>query len=50
MSKRNGYCRVKGCRRKAKYIYITHEDGDKAICQKCKEKYVDIVDDNTKEI
>ncbi len=33
-------CEVKGCNRKHKYLYLTHEHRDKYICQKCKDKYL----------
>ncbi len=39
MKKKKDKCQVKGCRRNAKYIIITHEDGDKNICKKCCDKY-----------
>ena len=33
-------CQVKGCSNTATYSYITHENGDKEMCQECKEKYL----------
>jgi hypothetical protein len=41
MSKKDGYCQVKGCKNKYDFIYITHEDEDRHICKSCKEKYLD---------
>jgi len=33
-------CEVKGCNKKHKYLYLTHEHEDKYICQECKDKYL----------
>jgi hypothetical protein len=32
-------CEVKGCGRPAPYALLSHDEGDKAICQECKDKY-----------
>lgn len=40
MYNKTDQCNVKGCKNKAGYIYITHKDRDKYICQECKEKYL----------
>ena len=33
-------CQMKGCENKASYSYITHNDGDKEMCQDCVDKYL----------
>ncbi len=40
MSNENNICNVKGCKNKVGYMYITHKDECKYICQECKEKYL----------
>jgi hypothetical protein len=32
-------CEVKGCRRPAPYALLSHDEGDRAICQECRDKY-----------
>ena len=39
MSKKVGYCQVKGCENKAKYFICTHDEDDRDICESCVNKY-----------
>ena len=39
MKKKKDKCQVKGCRRKAKFVFMSHDLEDKEICKKCADKY-----------